>query len=227
MSSVRVEHKYLLTNEQYLALKRIVQFAFGPQNKLHQKPYPVLSLYYDTKAHEYFYQKINGEHRHIKIRLRKYTESFEDSSPAWLESKIKIDDRITKVRQKHDYQTKLKSPSSWDLSQRRDLLTERAIHHIQPSCYIAYKREAFETMLNTNKLRITFDHHITAFHVFENFEKRKNIFPIGSPKKILLEIKYNTSCYPIFLQDLLKQFSLKRVYFSKYAEGLNILKSLI
>jgi hypothetical protein len=226
MSSVRVEHKYLLTTQQYLAIRGLVSnICGGNDSKL--STYPVTSLYYDTPNKEYFFQKVNGEHRHLKIRIRKYSKDFEDSSKSWLETKIKIDDRITKKRQGFDSKNDIKKPKDWPLTTRHDLLIERAQHVIRPSCFISYDREAFEMLHKSNKLRITFDHNISAYKPNETRTHIHKIFSSYTHKKILLEIKYHKSEYPVFLQKLLHQFSLKRVYFSKYAEGFNFLEQII
>jgi len=190
--------------------------------------YPVCSLYFDTNDHEYFFQKINGEYKHIKIRLRKYTRNFFDNGPLWLETKIKIEDRLTKKRQViHGKARNYLSPENWSLMEREDLLRERAIYKLRPSCFIYYEREAFESFFDENKIRITFDENISSYSLLGKFESRKRVFSHKDDKSILMEIKLSKDQYPNFLKDLLQQFSLKRVYFSKYAEGLSIIKDIL
>lgn len=225
MSSVRIEHKYLISYSQYLAIKINLQSCFGRQQDL-KNCYPISSLYFDTPEQKYYYQKINGEHRHLKIRLRKYSKNFFKNSDQsiWLETKIKTGDRITKVREKLNSNCiDPYSVENWPLSNRPKILEERSIHRIFPFCLVYYNREAFENYFNRKKLRVTFDHDIACLPFSNRREQPRHIFHPFAGKKIIMEIKYENEHYPLFLKRIVQQFSLQRIYFSKYAESINFL----
>ena len=225
MSRARYEHKYLIENHKYLMIKKMIAPIFGQQQGDYHR-YPVCSLYYDTPNLDYFYQKINGEYRHVKVRLRKYTRDFYDDSSYWLETKTKVKERIVKRRSELSV-SDIPCPQDWPISQRLDLLVERAQYNISPSCFITYDREAFEFYYKSEKLRVTFDHNMSVTSPSGNIKRAMGILDVKNQHHVLMEIKYFEDSYPLFLKNLLAKISLKRIYFSKYAEGLNRLKNIL
>ncbi len=222
MSAARYEHKYLLEYSKYATIKGIISPIFSDSNNKFTK-YNVNSLYYDTPNLDYFYQKINGEHRHVKVRLRTYNNNFYDQEKYWLETKTKVKERIVKIRSEVN---EIPTPESWLSLNRMDLLVERAKYKLKPSCFINYEREAFEMFYNEEKLRITFDHNMTASPSSDDSFK-KYILDYKDKNQVLMEIKNHESNYPQFIKNILSSISLKRVYFSKYAEGLNRIRKIL
>ncbi len=222
MSAARYEHKYLLEYSKYAIIKGIISPIFNGSNNKFTK-YNVNSLYYDTPNLDYFYQKINGEHRHVKVRLRTYNNNFFDQDKYWLETKTKVKERIVKVRSELN---EIPNLENWLDLDRMDLLVERAKYKLKPSCFINYEREAFETIHQSEKLRITFDHNMTTSPATDA-KLKKYILKYKNKNQVLMEIKYYDNDYPQFLKNLLSNISLKRVYFSKYAEGLNRIRQIL
>ena len=62
-------------------------FKNDSYSKEKHRAYPVLSAYFDTSNLDYFYQKINGEFDHTKIRLRTYDRKFTHGTKVFLEAK--------------------------------------------------------------------------------------------------------------------------------------------
>ena len=236
-SSVRFEHKYFINAAQYTVIQQILASLAGKQRKIVNTSsnsispaYPVVSLYYDTDDFSYYLQKIEGEHRHIKVRARKYCNDFFDNSDFFLEVKIKIGDRLAKARQKIAGGKKLLAPSEWHKLDFSDLNRENNLYLLKPKCFVEYEREVYEFFVENRRFRVTFDKNILAWphrefksltgvsqKAFSKFE----VLPYSQSNRILMEVKHSIPEYPTFFQNTLGQFSIKRVYFSKYAASID------
>ncbi|MGB0452486.1 MAG: polyphosphate polymerase domain-containing protein [Bacteriovoracaceae bacterium] len=228
--AVRYESKYLLNFDQYYALRRQVGFLLKPDTYTTKcgGAYPITSLYFDTPDKEYFYQKINGELRHYKLRFRTYSKSFSlEKDEIWLEQKIKIDDRQFKSRNPLKVGTDIFDKDFLKNFDDADVSREFRTQKLRPSCFVYYEREAYEKYLDSKKLRVTFDHVLSSYPLGQKFEQRREFFEEPQRRRILMEIKYEEQFLPDFLKEILKSYSIKRDYFSKYAMGLTKLENLI
>ncbi|MBT4761322.1 MAG: polyphosphate polymerase domain-containing protein [Bdellovibrionaceae bacterium] len=239
--SARYEFKYLINFEKYFALKQVFSSFLPPdKHSVEAHGYPVLSLYYDTPDFKYFYQKINGNYRHFKLRARTYDDYFQNTrSHIFLEQKIKIGERIAKEKQKV-LLPELLSENLWDDFLSDDVQREKAVNLLVPKCYIFYKREAYEGHVknlhedssfktddenSTMNLRVTFDLKVSCFSINETIESSKSVFSPADPDCIVMEVKSKSPQLPLSITNILQQYSLNRVHFSKYAMGLNRLRN--
>ena len=207
----RVELKFQLSYEKYLTLKERLSVLL---NKDREK-YSVISQYFDTENLDCFYDKIEGELYHTKIRLRKYSDNLKDpSQPFFLEAKIKEDKWGMKHRQK------IKDLSSAELSPYfNSIFTAKTL---KPTCNVFYTREAFEDYFEGQKLRINFDTNliflppnITDVSAFKN----QNLQNYGLNFYAILEVKYSKEIIPEFIQKELKALDIRETSFSKYSNS--------
>ena len=202
----RYEYKFFLEYPQYQHLKQLCEFHFPKDTHYSKEPYPVHSLYLDTKDLHFFNQKVNGEYFHHKIRLRQYEKSFDLSSPCFLELKTKRGDCQIKKRKPLNRALDWQQESSFWLP-----ITEGV--PLMPVSYVLYFREAFETLFDNQRLRITFDHNLSGHSYKIPTAPCQEIFQ----SKVLMEIKFNKESIPEFLYQQIKNLEIERTRFSKYA----------
>ena len=185
-------------------------------NCINNAPYDVLSLYYDTPQLDYYFQKVEGEYQHIKVRRRCYSKMY-DKEGAFLEVKLKANELIYKKR----------------CLKNQLLASENIVNSIInfkrliPTVQIYYHRSALNIKTKEDHYRITFDRNIIALSPDENIENlslSKDSFIIPN-KSFLLEIKSEKNQIPRWLLDLLKSVNANKTSFSKYANGMTLLKN--
>lgn len=223
---VRYEFKYLLSMRSYFIIKGIVSEFMGSDKHSTERSYPVLSLYFDSADSEYYHQKIQGEHLHVKVRLRKYSDHFFDEASGFLEMKTSINSRQSKIRVPQKDMGRVMTPDFWQSEVDLAFFKEYQLKRFTPKCFVHYRREAYEQEFEGgNKLRITFDHDVSAWPLNSCFEERQAIYGASCSHRVIMEIKYPQAQFPLWLQQLLQQFSLKREHISKYADGLTKISS--
>lgn len=215
---MRYELKFLLTYEQYFRLKNTISQTM--MLDLFGLDYPVFSTYLDTKDLSFYYDKVDGYYYHIKTRLRKYSFNLKDSSPLFMEAKMKKSDLGLKYREK----TNLKYEEALNVNNwNAPLNTISYMMNLYPIVNVFYIREAY---ISSDNLRITFDKDITALTLKQSQmnENLLNSQKILNNNFCLMEIKYYQKELPNWLKILLRNNSVEQTSFSKYTECYEFLK---
>jgi hypothetical protein len=200
---IRYEYKYFLNFKQYQWLYEKINFCLPRDRYSLDGRYPVLSKYYDTPNLELYFQKRNGERRHIKIRMRQYTDFWEETAQTWLECKYKLGDQQEKIRINIDRET--------DIAAFADQFLGGKLW--SPTLEVYFEREAYESLIEGHKLRLTFDSAISprSWGKLGVEDGRK------LNDRVLLEIKYGHPELPIFIRKWIQEAAIERTSFSKYA----------
>ena len=211
----RVEHKYLLTQEQQKELlKRI-------QSHLVDDKYPTYTLYniyYDSTDSIMIMRSLMSPIYKEKLRLRSYGEVKEDT-PAYLEIKKKFDGIVYKRRIAMEYETARnyleregENPDASQIAKEIDYVKQ--FYQVEPKVVIAYDRRAYAGKLEED-VRITFDTNIRYrmedLSLHETGQEEKML----EEGQVLMEIKAMNR-YPLWLSEALTELHLTRTSFSKY-----------
>lgn len=237
----RFEFKYLLNEaikeklKQYL-LSYVVMDKFAEETQ--GKRYQVVSLYYDSPLFYYHHEKVDGVKIRKKIRLRTYQNDGKFSNNCFLEIKRKCDSVVLKDRVPFDTskcEDFIKNPDIIidDVASsdnkfyynkiKQEFLFESYVRSLSPRLLVRYYREPFLGRFNKN-LRVTFDYNIQAVEN-DNLFYNGSEFHDVSQGFVIMEIKF-TGSLPFYIGDVIKKFSLQRIPFSKYCEGINICGSV-
>ena len=177
----------------------------------------VWTMYYDTPALVSLSEKINSDYLKRKIRVRWYSD-FEGrvSEPAFVEAKLRIGTRRSKVREK--LPVPAHEIARWDLQDPRLrsfplLLREHGILHQEswgPIMLIRYRRDRFIEPLTRS--RVSLDGDICAAAVNPRFVSAPDLSPVTTA---VLEVKGDGDDLPAALRPLLALGMHKRS-FSKF-----------
>jgi len=210
----RVEQKYLLTGEQYRALRRGMAPYVRPDVYSH---YTICSIYCDTEDFAIVRNSLDKPVYKEKLRLRSYGVPGSRDT-AFVELKKKYDGVVYKRRVTVTAAQAAECVCTGRL--RRDDQISREInwflHSWQPSpaAYIGYDREAWSG-IDDNELRITFDTNLRA----RNWDLDLRAGDFGElilPREsILMELKF-TGGAPMWLARLLSENGIRPASFSKY-----------
>jgi hypothetical protein len=222
MNCDRVESKYLLSYEQLTILRGLLLKLFP----VHLK-YPVLSCYLDTPELEFLRQKIDGDFSHFKMRLRTYGTSFRSCKELYLEAKIKEgvtgNKRRALIDEKNmanlNWNSLFKGPSGLD---EVYLLNAMRKFNLNATCNVYYEREVFEQMGEDGILRVNFDSQLIGLLPEELEICRNHLFMnrFLDERLVLMEIKRPRIELPKFLREILTNFSIKEVSYSKYSNAM-------
>lgn len=229
----RLELKYLISEELAWQIKRAIAgwCASDRFNRPGVGGYPIYSLYLETPLMEFHKAKLRDDPDRFKLRARTYG----DGTPVHLEIKRKVLDvidkaRVTVARDRIDDAVRgmgepLKpTDTSWAILDRFARLA--AITGAEPFMLIRYDREAFFSQID-HYARVTFDRRIQAQRVWGwdlagnpnawlSLDDAWQMDEIRSP--VVLELKCETEI-PMWLQNLIRDFSLRCRGFSKYSFG--------
>ena len=160
--SARYEIKYLLSFQEYELLKKTISLILHKDEHMkNAEHYPVLSLYYDTLENEYYFQKVNGENQHIKIRMRAYNQDLLKSNTLFMEKKVKIGDKQNKIRKIIETRN-ISDPMFWQNNEYLEFTNDITLQDLYPACFVYYEREAYQSEIENKKIRITFDKNISS-----------------------------------------------------------------
>lgn len=226
----RYEIKYLIPVEEVAPLRaelgrRLDGDPFSPPGG-----YGVWSLYYDTPALRFYWEKIQGLKFRRKLRIRHYGDltSPTEDSPVYVE----IKQRVNRVTQKR--RIRLPYHAARRLCERRDVIehTERERAFVQevldlvvrldlrPTAITGYQREALVGRDRDTGLRVTFDRRIRGrdrdFHLGTPGAENRFIIP---PRLAVMEIKANERV-PYWITDLAAKRNLSVVRVSKYCQAI-------
>lgn len=210
----RIEKKYLLTREQYLAIRRGMALYTRPDA---HPVYTITNIYYDTDDFSLIRESLEKPEYKEKLRVRAY------GTPG---SRDKVFVELKKKFQGVVYKRRLTLPAgeavAWlaGVVKGPESQIGREIGWFMrrvapaPAAFIAYDREAYAGLENPD-LRITFDTDIRGRR--EALDLRSGDYgTLVLPRDtVLMELKIPGSV-PLWLARLMNENNVRPVSFSKY-----------
>lgn len=235
----RYELKYVLDLVTYYKIKKDIEVLFR-KDPLGGKggEYKVISLYYDTSGLKFYWEKIDGEERRVKLRLRTYVhkdtsiKGKKENSDVFLELKKKINKNVFKKRVLID-EKKAKEFIDKPLINKRffDMFDEKgketlkeatilkSIFKLRPTIVVSYTREAFLSNDNLN-VRVTFDSNVRYRNNDFSLKIKEGDKYVLPPNLVIMEIKYS-DYFPQWIVQLIKRYNCNLQTFSKYCNGVD------
>lgn len=201
----RIERKFLLNKVEYEFIKSKVTGLLPLDKHTESQGYRLHSIYYDTVRRHLLTNKINGEDRSLRLRVREY-----ENKSLFLE--LKIDQGLYQYK----YRERINEYNDINKlleSSKIDFIQALGIHfEFEEVMQIQYFREAFQGSLEGEQIRICFDHDVTAEH-----ESSKN--PVGD-QKIIMEIKSPGLQLPTEIFSIINSLKKQMIKFSKYENSM-------
>ena len=221
----RREIKFLLSGEQYRALKEVLPEYMEPDPYCRDgKTYGIYNVYYDTENDDLIRKSIEKPFYKEKVRLRSYMSPAGADDRVFLEIKKKIGGVVNKrrvimtLKEAEEYVTNGTHPSDNGKFLRRQVLGELDIlfgrYDLSPKQYISYERAAFFGKEDKN-FRLTFDKNITARRenvALDTESYGEQLIPADAR---LMEVKILDSM-PVWLAKQLAELKIYKISFSKY-----------
>ena len=210
----RYEKKYLLTQEQYRAMKR----GMSSYMKADEHPqYTICNIYYDTEHFDLIRASLEMPVYKEKLRLRSYGVPG-DLDPVFVEVKKKFDGVVYKRRitmEAQDAVQYLQGAQDGDGSQiSREIDWFLKYYQPEPKVFIAYDREAYAAA-DGGELRITFDTGLRVRSDYVDLRYGDYGVPLMDSSLVLMEIKIPGTA-PLWLAQLLSSKNIFPASFSKY-----------
>ncbi len=221
----RVEKKYLLSREQYNALRRelgdrIIEDEYGLSS--------ICNVYYDTEDYRLIRESIEKPDYKEKLRVRSYGTP-KDGTKVFLELKKKYDGIVYKrrvsmpIEEARNYLENGVWPKSKVNTQiLREIDYFQKMYRSTPKMYLAYDRIATYGA-EDNALRITFDQNIRFRQEDIDLAMGDSGRKLLENDEVLMEIKVG-GAYPLWLSEILNRLEIYPHSFSKYG---NIYKKLL
>ena len=210
----RYEKKYLLTPEQYLAVKLGMAPYMIPDEHPH---YSICNIYFDTDRYDLISTSLEKPVYKEKLRMRSYGVPGNHDN-VFVEIKKKYDGVVYKRRitmKMKDAAHYLRCEHMDDGSQiSREIDYFMELYHPVPKVFIAYDREAYASA-NDSELRVTFDTALRARSNDLDLRLGSYGIPLMEDDLYLMEIKIPGTA-PLWLAKLLSENSIFPVSFSKY-----------
>ncbi len=198
--------------------------------------YRVNNLYLDSPKFSFLKNRIEGVNSRFNMRVRAYGE--ESKLPYFIEIKHKRGNLVKKYRAKINHSSWYKAYSeagfvgkeeSDDLKETKNKeLFERLVYtyNASPKILTQYLRKAFISDID-DYARVTFDIDLkymeeNDWNLIPDQSKMINYdhsFSFDENCSVILELKCYTSQVPYWMLDLIREFNLKRISFSKYLSG--------
>jgi SPX domain protein involved in polyphosphate accumulation len=214
----RIEKKYIITREQYLALKDILKNNMIEDE--HGKS-TICNIYFDTDQFDLIRHSITKPVYKDKIRVRSYNTPNNDSI-VYLEIKRKYTGVVSKRRiemKLNEFYEYLNNKNSFANSNqvKKELLYYFQFYDLKETMFISYDRRAYYDKDNRD-FRITFDSNIVARNYDLKLEKGIYGNNILQENNYIMEIK-TLGTIPIWLVKILNELMICPCGFSKYGEA--------
>lgn len=187
------------------------------KNCRNARPYVVNSLYFDSLYNRDYCEKEVGVEFRKKIRLRVYGEG-DTIKLEWKRKQGAKQRKQSLLLSKTDAESMIKgdyhclAKYEGDLPKLFYTMMEEEVY--RPKCMIRYQRLAFT--IPTNDIRLTLDSQISSQEgQFNLFQKSIPFYPVTSPGKTTLEVKYNHFLLD-YIRTALSPFELTESASSKY-----------
>lgn len=219
----RIEKKYMITEDVCdKFIKKISPYMETDEFCKDGKMYPINNIYFDTKDNDLIRTSIDKPIYKEKLRLRSYgIPSIDDI--VFLEIKKKYRGVVNKrrtlltLRQAYAFLFEGIMPEEGEYLNRQVLNELKFfMEYYKPAAklFLAYDRVAMFGKEDSN-LRITFDRNIRSRRNDLRLENSDRGEKLLADNLVLLEIKTSTS-FPLWLVDILDEFDMKGISFSKY-----------
>ena len=214
----RVEKKYIISKEQYLRIKEILNEKMVEDE--HGKS-TICNLYFDTNNFDLIMHSISKPYYKDKVRLRSYNIPDLDSN-VYLEIKKKCGGIVGKRRIQmllKDYYTYINNFG--EIKEEVQVINELdyyfKFYHLQPTMFLSYYRRAYYGKDNMD-FRITFDSNIIARNHDLKLENGNYGTQILGEDKYIMEIK-TLGAMPMWCVKILDELKIVPCGFSKYGEA--------
>jgi len=229
----RYEYKYFFPEERTEAIRRFIRPYVAIDPHAAQAPdrrYTIRNIYLDTPRLDLYTACVNDEVDRFKLRIRWYGE--EPKGPFFFEVKRKVRNVIIKDRAKispADVRALLRGePLSLPDGPTRDHLMaflDRVVRHgMVPCIFSRYTREPYESVFG-DYARLTFDRAMCYQPAQGRAEDPRRwtytdaSWATGGMRQAgVLELKF-TREFPRWMSDLVAEFELERVGYSKYVSA--------
>ncbi|SHK62428.1 VTC domain-containing protein [Pseudonocardia thermophila] len=223
----RYELKYLVPESRVPEVREHLRQRMDADRHAHRGGYDVISLYYDSIALRFYWEKIEGLRFRRKLRIRHYGDrsTITDDSPVYVEIKQRVN-RVTQKRRvgmPYHLARRLcdgREEIPHDPRQRAfldEVLGLIVENDLRPIATTAYQREPFVGRGIDLGLRVTLDHRVRGrdrdFHLGADAEDRFTI----PPHLAVMEIKADERV-PYWVTDLTAALNLQVVRISKYCQ---------
>ncbi len=214
----RIEKKYIITKEQYLMLKEIIE------NKMIEDEHgksTICNIYFDTGQFDLIRHSITKPVYKDKIRLRSYNIPT-NNSIVYLEIKRKYKGEVSKRRsemQLNEFYEYMKDKNSFakENQVRKEILYYFRFYDLKEAMFVSYYRRAYYDR-NNRDFRVTFDSNIIARNYDLKLEKGIYGDNILKNDKYIMEIK-TLGAIPIWFVKILDELKICPCGFSKYGEA--------
>jgi hypothetical protein len=231
----RYEFKYFFPEERAEAIRRFLRPYVAADPYASRAPggrYTIRNIYLDTPKLDLYTACVNDEVDRFKLRIRWYGE--EPKGPFFFEVKRKIRQVILKDRAKisaADVRALLRGePLSLPAGPTRDHLMaflDRVVRHgMIPCLFSRYTREPYESIFG-EYARVTFDRAMCYQRAQGRAEDPRGWTYTDAPwatggvrQAGVLELKF-TREFPRWMADLVAEFELERVGYSKYVSAVH------
>ena len=188
--------------------------------------YSVWSVYWDSPALTFFWEKIDGEKYRRKLRFRRYGRSPD----VFVEIKQRVDRTVQKrrVRWSTEHVDALFGRGDIDPdleSAVDDRVGMEALflcryHGLKPTIAVAYRRRAFVGACEPD-LRITFDRRLQYdAHGLDPAHPGRSGKYLFDPNLVVVEIKFDNRA-PLWLVKLVRRHGLELTRLSKYCSAVD------
>lgn len=215
----RVEIKYLLTKDQYLAIReKLADYMEEDEYGLST----IQSIYYDTENYDLIRDSLEKPVYKEKLRLRAYGKEITDDTNVFLELKKKYEGIVYKRRISLPYGEAINYLENGVYPKKDSQILKEIdyfikYHNPTRRTYISYDRIAMYAKADKD-LRITFDKSIRATFERNSFkEGKKGEFLLNDGER-LMEIKV-AGAMPLWLTGILSELEIYPNTFSKYGKA--------
>ena len=225
----RYEKKYMLTMEQYNALREFLKdYMRYDKYCLNDQSYKLYNIYFDSPNNELIRTSVSKPRYKEKLRMRSYFPLREDGDKVFFEIKKKYKGIVTKRRATMKYGEVMEMvrtrqlPKSYETASYFDRQVEKEIlrmlthYDLYPAVYISYDRIAMFGK-DDPELRITFDKEVCCRRTNLTLDGDTSGRDIMPPERILMEIKI-PNAMPLWLARFLSENKIFNSSFSKYGK---------
>lgn len=187
--------------------------------------YLVRSLYLESPDWTCFREKVAGEARRHKLRVRAYMDGEGTESPIKFEIKYRENERISKrvvAVSRSEYQSLLPCLRVWRMPDEtsdalRTFFTLKQVHALAPTLNVQFRRQAF-TARSDPSVRVTFDDRLIVRRARDLFEPMDAARAALGAMQSVFEIKVERRL-PHWLQFLIHKYRLRSESVSKFCNA--------